>query len=107
LQGKSQRKIFPTQAIKETKPDGSLIVQFKVGNYGEIRDMIKAWLPDIRILAPEQLGKRLADEMNRWMAWQAGSLSEALLITEVLIIASLIWSYPSLLRLSNPSQAAF
>jgi hypothetical protein len=58
LQGKSQRKIFPTQEIEETRPDGSLIVSLKVGNFGEIRETLKAWLPNVRILAPKHLGKQ-------------------------------------------------
>jgi predicted DNA-binding transcriptional regulator YafY len=65
-----RRKIFPTQEIRETRPDSSLIVSLKVGNFGEIRETLKAWLPNVRILAPKHLGNKLADEMNRWMAWQ-------------------------------------
>jgi len=44
-----------------------------VENFGEIRETLKAWLPNVRILAPKQLGNKLADEMNRWMAWQTDS----------------------------------
>lgn len=35
-----RRKIFPTQEIRHEKPDGSLVVIFKVGAYEEIRDAI-------------------------------------------------------------------
>lgn len=65
-----RRKIFPTQEIKEERTDGSLIVSFKVGNYGEIRDTIKAWLPNVRILAPEILGQDILNEMQKWTLWQ-------------------------------------
>ena len=36
-----RRKIFPTQEIKEEKPDGSLIVSLKVGNFGEVARHLK------------------------------------------------------------------
>ena len=36
-----RRKIFPTQEIREVKPDGSLILSFLVGNYEEIRNIMK------------------------------------------------------------------
>jgi predicted DNA-binding transcriptional regulator YafY len=68
-----RRKIFPTQEIRDTRPDGSLIVSLKVGNFGEIRETLKTWLPNVRIVAPEPLAERLAEEISRWIAWQAGS----------------------------------
>ena len=66
-----RRKIFPTQEIKETKSDGSLIVLFKIGNYDEIRDTIKAWLPNVKVLKPEGLREDILAEMQRWFAWQS------------------------------------
>ena len=48
-----RRKIFPAQEIRETKPDGSLIASLKVGYSGEIRETLKMWLPNFRIVAPE------------------------------------------------------
>ena len=65
-----RRKIFPTQKIKEEKLDGSLIVSLRVGQYEEIRDILKAWLPNVRIMEPEALRKDVADEMKKWIAWQ-------------------------------------
>ena len=66
-----RRKIFPTQEIKETKPDGSLIVSLKVGNFGEIRETLKAWLPNVRILEPEGLRKDFIAEVQKWISWQS------------------------------------
>jgi len=70
-----RRKIFPTQEIKEEKADGSLRVIFKVGNYGEIRDTLKAWLPNIRIIEPKFLGIDFLKQVQRWVEWQAVLLS--------------------------------
>lgn len=65
-----RRKIFPTQKIRETRPDGSLIVSLKVGNFGEIRETLKMWLPNVRILEPERLRKEFFTEVQKWLSWQ-------------------------------------
>ncbi len=69
-----RRKIFPTQELRKEKPDGSLIVIFKVGNYEEIRDILKAWLPNARILNPENMKKSFAAELRNWLLWQESSI---------------------------------
>jgi len=65
-----RRKIFPTQEIREEKSDGSLIVSFLVGNYGEIRNILKAWLPNVKILTPEELKEEFIADMKGWLKWQ-------------------------------------
>jgi len=66
-----RRKIFPTQEIRETKPDGSLIVSLKVGHFGEVREILKSWLPNVRILEPERLRKDFFTEVQKWLSWQS------------------------------------
>ena len=68
-----RRKIFPTQEIKETRPDGSLIVSLKVGHFGEVQEILKSWLPNLRIIGPEALRKSFVAEISRWMSWQISS----------------------------------
>lgn len=68
-----RRKIFPTQEIRETRPDGSLIVSLKVGHFGEIRETLKMWLPNVRILEPGRLRKDFFTEVQEWLAWQISS----------------------------------
>ena len=70
-----RRKIFPTQEIREAKPDGSLIVSLKVGHFGEIRETLKMWLPNVRVLVPAPLREALQAEVEDWCRWQAGVLS--------------------------------
>jgi predicted DNA-binding transcriptional regulator YafY len=65
-----RRKIFPTQEIREEKSEGSLIVSFLVGNYGEIRNILKAWLPNVKILTPEELKQDFIADMKGWLRWQ-------------------------------------
>jgi len=66
-----RRKIFPTQEIKETKPDGSLIVSLKVGHFGEVRETLKMWLPNVRVLAPAPIKAAFISELERWCRWQS------------------------------------
>jgi predicted DNA-binding transcriptional regulator YafY len=66
-----RRKIFPTQEIRETKPDGSLIVSLKVGHFGEVRETLKTWLPNVRVLAPAPIKAAFISELERWCRWQA------------------------------------
>ena len=65
-----RRKVFPTQEIREEKSDGSLIVSFLVGSYEEIRNILKTWLPNVKILAPEGLKEEFMEGMKGWLRWQ-------------------------------------
>ena len=65
-----RRKVFPTQEIREEKSDGSLIVSFLVGNYEEIRNILKTWLPNVKIMAPEGLKEEFMKAMKGWLRWQ-------------------------------------
>jgi len=65
-----RRKMFPTQEIKEEKPDGSLLVTFRVGHYEAIRDILKSWIPHITILSPEAFRKNLLAEVKDWVTRQ-------------------------------------
>jgi predicted DNA-binding transcriptional regulator YafY len=65
-----RRKMFPTQEIKEEKPDGSLVVTFRVGHYEAIRDILKSWIPNITILAPTVLRDELLKDAKEWIQKQ-------------------------------------
>jgi predicted DNA-binding transcriptional regulator YafY len=65
-----RRKMFPSQQIKEERPDGSLVVIFRVGHEEAIRNILKSWIPHITILAPADLGNSLLEEVNEWVKKQ-------------------------------------
>jgi len=65
-----RRKMFPTQEIKEERPDGSIIVTFRVGYYEAIRNILKSWIPDIIILEPEELRRSLIEDVQGWLKQQ-------------------------------------
>ena len=65
-----RRKMFPTQEIKEERPDGSLVVTFRVGHYEAIRNILKSWIPDIVILAPADFADGLVKDVKEWVKIQ-------------------------------------
>ena len=65
-----RRKMFPTQEIKEERPDGSLIVTFRVGHYEAIRNILKSWIPNILILSPADLKDGLMKDVKDWVKKQ-------------------------------------
>jgi predicted DNA-binding transcriptional regulator YafY len=66
-----RRKMFPTQEIKEERPDGSLVVTFRVGYYDAIRHILKSWIPNMIILEPEEFRLSLIEDVRGWLKQQA------------------------------------
>ncbi len=65
-----RRKMFPTQEIKEEKPDGSLIVSYTVGHYEAIRNILKSWIPRIVVLWPSDFRKEFLADVKKWVKKQ-------------------------------------
>ena len=61
-----RRKMFPTQQIREEKPDGSLVVTFRVGHEEAIRNLLKSWIPHVSILGPPDFRKQFVQEVKTW-----------------------------------------
>ncbi len=59
-----RKMLFPTQEIKEERPDGSLVVSFRVGQYEAIINILKSWIPNIVILAPEEFRNTLIKDFD-------------------------------------------
>jgi len=65
-----RRRMFPTQEIIEEKPDGSLVVTFRVGHYEAIRNILKSWIPNVVILEPEDFKKDMLKDVKEWVRKQ-------------------------------------
>jgi predicted DNA-binding transcriptional regulator YafY len=68
-----RRKVYPHQEIKEERADGAIVVSFMVGSLDEIRNTLKAWLPHIKILQPEELKIIFLNDMKTWISRQEES----------------------------------
>ena len=66
-----RRKMFPTQEIREERPDGSIVVAFRVGHYEAIRNILKSWIPNMIILEPEELKRSLMEDVQGWLKEQS------------------------------------
>ena len=65
-----RRKMFPTQEIREERPDGSLVVSFQMGQYEAIQNILKSWIPHIVILEPEEFKKDFLADVKWWVRKQ-------------------------------------
>ena len=72
-----RRRMFPTQEIKEVRPDGSLLVTFRVGTYEAIRTFLKSWIPNIVILSPEELRASFTEDVSEWLKRQEEAVQGA------------------------------
>ena len=70
-----RRNMFPTHEIKEERPNGSLVVTFRVGHFEAIRNMLKSWIPNIVILEPEEFRKDLLKDVKDWVKRQESGCS--------------------------------
>ncbi len=61
------RKVIHTQKLEEEKEDGSLIVSFDVSHEEDVDNIIKAWLPDIKILEPVKFKNKLEKELSLYL----------------------------------------
>lgn len=67
-----RRKMYPHQEIKEERADGSIVILFIVSSLNEIKNILKAWLPHIKIIQPEELKNILLNDMKKWISQQEG-----------------------------------
>ncbi|HOK07951.1 MAG TPA: WYL domain-containing protein [Syntrophales bacterium] len=65
-----RRRMTPTQEILEERPDGSLIVTFRVGHYEAIRIILKSWIPNVVILEPDDFKRDFLEDVKRWVKRQ-------------------------------------
>ena len=61
------KKYLPSQKIIEEKPDGSLILEYKVTNELEIIDIVKRWIPHMKVIAPSSLKEKIFDDLLEYM----------------------------------------
>lgn len=61
------RNILPTQKIIKEYEDGSLIITFDVSHYEDIDNIIKSWLPDIKVIEPIEYKEKLESELKEFL----------------------------------------
>jgi predicted DNA-binding transcriptional regulator YafY len=61
------KNVLPTQEIIEEKSCGGLIVKFNVTHYEDIDNIIKAWLPDIKVIEPTEYKEKFEEELRIYL----------------------------------------
>lgn len=62
------KRHLPSQKIEEKRSDGSIIISFSVSHDEEVDNLIKSWMPDIRVLSPKNMQKRIRQELRDYLA---------------------------------------
>lgn len=62
-----RRKLIANQVIEKELADGGLIVSAKVGHFNQIVPIVRYWIPNIRILSPENLQTEMESEISRYL----------------------------------------
>ena len=61
------KNFLPSQKIKETKEDGSLIVSYTVTQDIEVEELVKKWIPHMKVIEPLSLKKKIEDELKNYL----------------------------------------
>lgn len=61
------KKHLPSQIIEKENSDGSLLVSFKVSQNLEIEDLVKKWIPFIKVIEPLSLKDKIESELRAYL----------------------------------------
>ncbi|MDF1876071.1 WYL domain-containing protein, partial [Sulfurimonas sp. SAG-AH-194-I05] len=61
------KKFLPSQKIIETKEDGSLLLSFKVTQEMEMEELIKKWVPYMKVIEPLSLKQKIEDDLKQYL----------------------------------------
>jgi len=61
------KKHLKSQEIIETKENGNLLVKFKVTQEIEIEDLVKRWIPYLKVVKPLSLKTKIKDEVRKYL----------------------------------------
>ena len=64
----TSKKFLPSQKIVETTESGNLIISFKVTQESEVEDLIKKWLPYIKVLEPISLDEKIKNDIKSYLS---------------------------------------
>jgi len=58
---------LPSQKIIETKEDGSLLISFTVTQEREVEELIKKWIPHMKVITPVLLKQKIEDDLKEYL----------------------------------------
>ena len=57
-----------SQKEVETKEDGTLVLSFKVSQVMEMEELIKKWIPHMKVIAPPSLKQKIEDDLKEYLS---------------------------------------
>lgn len=61
------KKYLKSQQILETKDNGNLVIKYQVTQLIEIEELIKRWLPHVRVIEPIELKEKIVVELKQYL----------------------------------------
>lgn len=61
------KNYFPMQKVKQELPDGRLIITCRATGEDEIKHTIFHWIPEIKVLAPQELAQKVKTQLKKYM----------------------------------------
>jgi len=61
------KKFLPSQKVKETKDDGSVVLSFRVTQEIEMEELIKKWIPHMKVVLPVSLKQKIEDDLKEYL----------------------------------------
>ena len=62
-----RRKLIANQVIEKELEDGGLIISAKIGHTNQILPIVRYWIPNIRIISPENLQVEIDKGLNEYL----------------------------------------
>jgi len=63
----SSKQYLKSQNIIEEKEDGTLIIEYKVTQEKEVEELIKRWIPYVKVIEPLSLKQKIEDELKEYL----------------------------------------
>lgn len=62
-----KRNFLQSQEIVDTKDDGTLIIKFEITHYEDIDNLVKSWLPHIKVISPKSFSDKIKKELEGYL----------------------------------------
>jgi len=61
------KKYLPSQKIIEEKEDGTLLLSYTVTQDLEMMDIVKRWIPYMKVVSPVSLKEQIAKDITKYL----------------------------------------
>ena len=62
------KKFLPSQRILQTKENGSILLAYRVTQEMEMEELVKKWIPHMRVIEPLSLKEKIEEDLKRYLS---------------------------------------